>query len=59
MANASRQRRPPKLASTRETTGLKCAPEIGPNIRMIVKSPAAVASAFSSSWSPVSSGESC
>jgi hypothetical protein len=27
---------PPKLASTNDTTGLKCPPEIGPNIRMIV-----------------------
>ena len=41
-----------------ETTGLKCAPEIGPNMRMKVKRPAAVAAAFSNSCRPVSPGES-
>jgi hypothetical protein len=40
---------PPKLASTSETTGLKWAPETGPNMRMMVNSPAAVAAAFSKS----------
>src|SRR5919109_3835964 len=48
---------PPKLASTSETTGLKCPPEIGPNIRMIAKRPAAVAAAFSKSCRPVSPGD--
>ena len=43
---------PPNAASTSETTGLKCAPETGPNMRMIANRPAAVAAAFSSSWSP-------
>jgi hypothetical protein len=37
---------------------LKWAPEIGPKMRMKVKSPAAVAAAFSKSWRPVSPGES-
>ncbi len=35
-----------------------CAPETGPNTRMIANRPAAVAAAFSSSASPVSVGES-
>jgi hypothetical protein len=43
---------PPKLASASETTGLKCPPDTGPNIRMIVNSPAAVAAAFSNNWRP-------
>ena len=47
--SACRHRSPPKLASTRETTGLKWAPETAPNIKMIVNSAAAVAAAFSSS----------
>ena len=46
-----------EAASTKETTGLKWAPEIGPNIKMMAKSPAAVAAAFSKSWSPISPGE--
>ena len=50
--------RPPKAASTSDTTGLKCAPETGPNIKMIANSPAAVAAAFSSSCRPASSGDS-
>src|SRR6478672_4859501 len=50
---------PPKLASASETTGLKWPPETGPNMRMIANSPAAVAVAFSNSWSPTSPGESC
>ena len=49
---------PPKLASASDTTGLKCPPETGPNIRMIANSPAAVAAAFSNSCKPVSPGES-
>ena len=36
---------------------MKCAPETGPKIRIIANSPAAVAAAFSSSCSPVSSRE--
>lgn len=47
----------PKLASTSETTGLKWAPDMGPNIRMIANSPAPVAAAFSNSSSPTSPGE--
>src|SRR5665213_3242676 len=53
-AAASRQLRPPKLASTSETTGLKWAPETGPNMRMIAYRPAAVAAAFSSNFRPTS-----
>ena len=41
-----------------ETTGLKCAPETGPSIRISTVSPSAVARLFSSSCSPTSSGES-
>jgi len=37
---------------------LKCAPETGPNIKMIANSPAAVAAEFSSSCRPVSDGDS-
>ena len=57
-AAASRQRSPPNAASTNDTTGLKCAPDTGPNIKMIANSPAAVAAAFSSSSRPVSPGDS-
>ena len=42
-ASASRHDKPPKLASTSDTTGFKCAPETGPNITMITNRPAAVA----------------
>ena len=42
-ASASRRDRPPRAASTSETTGLKWPPETAPNIRMIANSPAAVA----------------
>ena len=49
---------PPRAASASETTGLKCAPDTGPNIRMTANSPAAVAAEFSSSSSPVSDGDS-
>ena len=31
----------------------------GPNIKMMANSPAAVAAAFSNSWTPTSAGESC
>jgi hypothetical protein len=37
---------------------LKCAPDTGPNIKMIANSPAAVTAEFSSSSSPVSDGDS-
>ena len=57
-AAASRQEIPPSAASANETTGLKCAPDTGPNIKMIANSPAAVAAEFSSSSSPVSDGDS-
>ena len=49
---------PPSAASASETTGLKCAPDTGPNMRMTANSPAAVAAEFSSSSSPVSDGDS-
>ena len=58
-AAASRQESPPKPASTKDTTGLKWPPDTGPNIKMMAKSPAAVAAAFSKSSSPVFPGESC
>ena len=38
---------------------MKCAPDTGPNIKMMAKSPAAVAAAFSNSSSPTLPGESC
>ena len=56
---ASRQDMPPGAASANDTTGLKCAPDTGPNIKMMANSPAAVAAAFSSSCSPVFPGDSC
>jgi hypothetical protein len=34
-ATAARQLTPPKMASTNDTTGLKCAPDTGPNIKMM------------------------
>ena len=40
---ASRQDMPPGAASANDTTGLKCAPDTGPNIKMMANSPAAVA----------------
>ena len=58
-AAASRHETPPKAASTKETTGLKCPPETGPNIKMMANSPAAVAMAFSKSSRPGLPGESC
>src|SRR3984957_8379596 len=57
-AVALRQVIPPKAASTKETTGLKCAPDTGPTMRIRAKSPVAVAAAFSSSSRPVLPGES-
>ena len=56
-AAASRHRSPPNAASAKDTTGLKWPPDTGPNIKMIVNSPAAVAAAFSSSSRPVAPGD--
>src|SRR5579863_370689 len=58
-ARASRHLRPPNAASTNDTTGLRWAPDTGPNIKMMAKSPAAVAEAFSKSSSPMSEGDRC
>ncbi len=58
-AAAFLQDTPPNAASTRETTGLKWAPETGPNIKMMANKPAAVAAAFSKSSKPTSPGERC
>src|SRR5664280_1971414 len=58
-AAASRHEIPPKAASTRETTGLKCAPERAPKIRMSANRPAPVTSAFCNRSRPVSPGGSC
>ena len=41
------------------TTGLKCAPETGPNIRISTANPNTVAVLFSSSCNPVLPGDSC
>src|ERR1700722_19186831 len=57
-ARAFRQLIPPKAASTKETTGLKCAPDTGPTMRIKANSPAPVAAAFSRSSRPVFPGES-
>src|SRR3984885_5766107 len=54
---AARQDSPPSAASANDTTGLKCAPDTGPNMRMTAYSPAAVTAAFSSSSSPASDGD--
>ena len=48
----ARPNRRPRNQSANDTTGLKWAPETGPNIKMITNSPSAVAAAFSSSSSP-------
>src|SRR5437763_2160769 len=57
---ASRSRRliPPKNASARLTTGLRCAPDTAPTARMIAIRPAAVAAEFSNSCSPTLPGDS-
>src|ERR671910_1760371 len=49
--------RPPNRRSASVTTGLKWAPETGPNATIRAASPAPVAAAFSSSWSPRSPGD--
>src|SRR3954447_8106608 len=49
--------RRPSSQSTAETTGLKCAPDTGPNSRMSTVSPRNVAVEFSSSCRPTSPGE--
>ena len=48
---------PPNNRVTRETTGLKCAPEIGPRAKIKAISPPVVAAAFSSNCKPTSLGE--
>ena len=51
--------RRPSNQSTIDTTGLKCAPDTGPSIRISTASPNAVAVLFSSSCRPTSFGDSC
>ena len=51
--------RRPSSQSAAETTGLKCAPETGPNNRISTARPNTVAVEFSSSCNPTSSGDSC
>ena len=53
-ATQSRHDSPPNSASTTLTTGLKCAPDTGPNARINATSPPAVAAAFSNSCRPAS-----
>ena len=57
-AATARTSRPPNTASASVTTGLRWAPDTGPNARMRATSPPAVAAAFSNSWRPVSCGDS-
>src|ERR671910_2038887 len=57
-ATAVPVRRPPNRRSASVTTGLKWAPETGPNATIRATRPAPVAAAFSSSWSPPSPGDS-
>src|SRR5258707_8624348 len=45
--------------STADTTGLKCAPDTGPNSRIRTERPNAVAIEFSSNCNPASLGDSC
>ena len=51
--------RRPSSQSAAETTGLKCAPDTGPNIKISTANPNTVAVLFSSSCRPTSPGESC
>ena len=51
--------RRPRHQSTADTTGLKWAPDTGPNIRISTPSPNTVASEFCSSCRPTSVGDSC
>src|SRR6476469_9150135 len=51
--------RRPDSQSAAVTTGLKCAPGTGPNIRINTANPNTVAVLFSSSCNPVLPGESC
>src|SRR5262245_39973127 len=51
--------RRPSSQSAAVTTGLKWAPEMGPNIKISTASPNTVAVEFSSSCSPTSAGDSC
>ena len=48
---------PPKMRSASVTTGLKCAPDTGPNARISATSPAPVAIEFSRSCRPTSFGD--
>ena len=50
----SAQRRSPSAASARVTTGLKWAPETGPNMWMMTSRTPAVAAALASSTTPTS-----
>ena len=54
---ASRVVTVPRSRSTSVTTGLKCAPDTAPKMRINPTSAPAVAAAFSNSWSPMSLGE--
>ena len=49
--------RRPNSQSAAVTTGLKCAPETGPNIRINTASPNTVAVEFSNSCTPTSAGD--
>ena len=51
--------RRPSSQSAAVTTGLKCAPDTGPNIRISTANPNTVAVLFSNSCNPVLPGDSC
>ena len=59
IGSSSTPRHATEAASTKDTTGLKCAPLTGPSIKMIAKGLSAVAAAFSVSWKPTSFGDDC